>query len=326
MKLLVLGCGSIGKRHINNFSELAEIAAYDSNNDAVKNLKVNAFKTLDAAFEWQPDGVIIATPHDTHLTMAKRALQSGAHVLVEKPISNALAGVPQLIEMARVKTKKLHVVCNMRFHSAITVLKENLVRIGKPLFARVSYGNYLPNMRPNVDYRTLYAANRQQGGGVILDGIHEIDYLRWLFGPVKSVTAEASKISDLDVDVEDYAALLLRHQNGVRTEIHLDYVQRCKQRNCKIVGEKGTLMWRSVGKKPEHCYVRLFSTKNNAWETLYENVDEPANKPYKSLAFQFTQSILQQESDLASGDDGLCALRIALAAFDSAKTGRRVVL
>ena len=78
----------------------------------------------------------------------------------------------------------MRVVCNMRFHPAVAALRHALPMIGKPLFAQAHYGNYLPDMRPGADYRTLYCASAAAGGGVILDAIHEIDYLIWLFGAV----------------------------------------------------------------------------------------------------------------------------------------------
>lgn len=326
MKLLVLGCGSIGKRHASNFAKLADVAVYDTNRDAMRTLPVQTFDTLDLALAWQPDGVIVSTPHDTHLAMATRALQSGAHVLVEKPISHSLEGVANLIHLASQQEKRLHVVCNMRFHSAVAVLKQHLTRVGQPLFARAYYGNYLPNMRPDADYQALYAAHRSQGGGVIRDAIHEFDYLRWFFGSVHFVTAEAGKLSNLSIDVEDYAAIQLQHKNGIRTEVHLDYLQHCKRRGCEIIGDQGTLIWESERKQPEFCRVRFFSKTKSSWETLYENSDEPINKPYRILAEYFTQSLLEDVDVLANGDDGLRALHIAFAALESVETGKRVSL
>src|SRR5436309_2376616 len=98
-------------------------------------------------------------------------------------------------------------------------------------------------MRPGAEYRSLYCSRAEAGGGVILDAIHEIDYLAWLFGPVERVSAEAGRIGDLDIDVEDYASLALMHRGGVRSEIHLDYLQRWKRRGCEVVGSEGTLIW-----------------------------------------------------------------------------------
>jgi len=324
MKLLVIGYGSIGRRHAKNFSQHVEVAVYDQNIGLLNQNEFQTFDSLEAALAWQPAVVVVSTPHHTHLEIATQALQSGADVLIEKPISHALDGVNQLIEQADIQQKKCHVVCNMRFHSAVATLKQNLFRIGQPLFVRAHYGDYLPTMRPHVDYRNLYAANREQGGGVILDAIHEIDYLQWIFGAVQSVNAEAAKLSDLDINVEDYAAICLHHQNGVRSEIHLDYLQRCRQRGCEIVGDQGTLIWRSINKMPEQCRVDFYSTEDKQWQTLYYCEDEPPNQPYEYLVEHYLNALSHDNNDLATAEDGLNALKTALAALSSAKSGRRV--
>src|SRR5262249_45644805 len=146
------------------------------------------------------EAVVIATPHTTHLSIAKNALAAGADVLIEKPLAANLEGIGALLAEAERGGRRIRVVCNMRFHSAVAALRRALPRIGKPLFARAQYGNYLPDMRPGADYRTLYCARVETGGGVILDAIHEIDYLAWLFGPVEQVGATAGRIGSLDID------------------------------------------------------------------------------------------------------------------------------
>ncbi len=325
MKLLVIGCGSIGKRHAENASNYAELGLYDQrysmSQQFAKKINAQVFDNLIAAFEWQPDGVVVSTPHNSHVAIAKQAIAAGAHVLVEKPISNTLENVDSLIQYANERTKKLYVVCNMRFHSAILLLRENLPKIGRPLFARAYYGNYLPNMRPTGDYRLVYAAQRATGGGVILDAIHEVDYLRWFFGDVEAVLSEAAKLSNLDIDVEDYATIVLRHKNGMRSEIHLDYLQQCKRRGCEIIGEQGTLLWQSEGKNPEKCEVRMFAKQSNSWQTLYYSENEDLNKPYNKLMNHFVDALSEKETELARGEDGLATLRITLAALDSAAKG-----
>ncbi|OGO95750.1 MAG: hypothetical protein A3F41_06115 [Coxiella sp. RIFCSPHIGHO2_12_FULL_44_14] len=328
MKLLVVGCGSIGKRHAENAARYAEVGIYDQNRSAVldiaEKIRSPVFPTWEAALAWRPDGVIISTPHHTHVTFAQEAVMSGAHVLVEKPISHTLASVPSLIQCARQQDRKLFVVCNLRFHRAITVLREHLLCIGKPLFARAHYGHYLPYMRPQSDYRSLYAAQRAMGGGVILDAIHEVDYLRWFFGEVEAVFAEAGRLSTLDVDVEDYASLVLRHSNGVRSEIHLDYLQQCKRRGCEIIGEEGTLHWQSTGKQPEICTVTLFLKSQPEWKTLYHSLNEDANQSYDQLMYHFVHALAGQATELASAEDGLATLAVSLAAVASAEQGKSV--
>ena len=325
MKLLVIGAGSIGQRHACNAAPLAEVAVYDRDNDlAQKTAQIagaTALASEQDAWNWGADGIIIATPHKTHIPVAMSALETGAQVLVEKPISDSLKGVSDLIQAYHAKQRKLFIVTNMRFHPAIAAMHDALKKIGRVLYARAQYGNYLPAMRPQVDYRTLYAGKRSEGGGVILDAIHEVDYLRWFFGPVSSVTASAGKLSDMDIDVEDYAALNLEHVSGSRTEIHLDYLQQCKQRGCEIIGTDGTILWRSEGKAPEHCQVRLFEKSSGTWSTLFESDDLDNGLSYITLMEEFAKSIRGEVTALAPAEDGQAALEIALSALASAQSG-----
>ncbi len=319
MKILVIGCGSIGRRHAINAAQLCDTAVYDADcdraNSVATELGIQLFDTLDAALDWGADGVVVATPHDSHVLLARQALETGAHILVEKPISHDLQGVNTLIEEAERRGRKLHVVCNMRFHPGVTALHEHLDKIGTPLYARAYFGHYLPNMRPNVDYRTLYAANPDQGGGVILDAVHEIDYLSWFFGPVEDVVAEVAKLSTLEIESEDFATLCLTHASGVRTTLQLDYLQRFKQRGCEIIGSEGTLIWRSEGKSPEYCTVSLYRSNNDPIELLYSANQVNGVKPFQELMQAFLASMQGTPTCLASGSDGNGVLKAALAAL-----------
>src|SRR5215813_3907127 len=88
--------------------------------------------------------------------------------------------------------------------------------IGKVIASRVKVGQYLPDWHPWGNYRQSYSAQGELGGGANLDAIHEIDYVRWLLGEV------AGKLSQLQIDTEDVAEILLRFENGAVGEIHLD--------------------------------------------------------------------------------------------------------
>lgn len=321
MKILVIGAGSIGKRHAKCASDISgDVMVFDHDEMRAKETGLKTFHSLDEALAWKPDGVVVATPHKTHLDIARRALDSGARVLVEKPLSHSMEGVDEFVALAK---GRAFVVCNMRFHPAIKALRENIEKVGDVHYARAQYGNYLPNMRPDADYKKLYCAHKDQGGGVILDAIHEIDYLSWLFGPVSSVAAEAARRGNLEVDVEDYASLILRHENGVHSEIHLDYLQQCKRRGCEIAGSKGTLVWLSEGKKPEHCSVRLY---RDNWKTVFESTDLDASSMYYDTMTAFIDELGTSGSrpDLLNVQDAAVALRVALSARKSAETGRRI--
>ncbi|HEY8190544.1 MAG TPA: Gfo/Idh/MocA family oxidoreductase [Micavibrio sp.] len=324
MKILVVGAGSIGKRHATNAAALGhETGIFDLNPQAAQVSNITTFSSLSNALDWKPDGAVIATPHKTHIDMARQVTTAGIPVLIEKPISHTLDGVDEFLSSSQ---KPVYVVCNMRFHPAIKALHENISAIGKIHYARAQYGNYLPNMRPDADYKKLYCAHKNEGGGVILDAIHEIDYLSWLLGAAQSVSTEADKRSDLEIDVEDYAALSLRHETGIRTEIHLDYLQQCKRRGCEIAGSEGTLIWESTGKTPEDCSVRLYS--NGKWREVYKEPALDASFMYKDMMNAFIEEIVKPGShpELLRGTEAIIALRVAMAAHESALTGKRINL
>ena len=328
MRVLVVGAGSIGQRHARNLSSLVEVGVVDT--DAARAEKVGAdsgtivFADFAAAFAWKPHGAIVATPNDLHMTHAAAALDAGAHVLVEKPISHRIEGVAQLLRKADALDRRVFVGCNMRYHPGPATLRASLGRIGRPLFARARFGNYLPAMRPGIDYRTLYCAKRETGGGVILDSIHEIDYVAWLLGPIREVACDAGKISELEIEAEDYAALATRHLGGARAEIQLDYLQRFKRRGCEIVGTAGTLDWTSEGKMPERCTVRLFDASKGAWEALHESDAVDPNAMYAAMLREFV-AVLGGSApvDLLDGTGGLAALEVAHAALRASDEGRR---
>ena len=328
MKILVVGCGSIGRRHVSNAASLAETGVFDLDGDAAracaKENGAETFPSLEAALDWKPGGVVVATPHSSHLRVAKAAVEAGADVLIEKPISDDLAGVAEFLDFAEARNRRVFVVCNMRFHPAVELMKAGLPGIGRRLFARAQYGNYLPDMRKEADYRTLYCSRRETGGGVILDSIHEIDYLSWFFGDVESVCATAATIGGLDIDVEDYAAVNLTHESGVRTEIHLDYLQRHKRRGCEIVGTEGTLVWISEGKNPERCRVRIFPASTGKWETLLSSDGIDETMPYEKLMQSFLDAMEGRSNVLLDGRAAARELGVALAARASAETGKSV--
>jgi predicted dehydrogenase len=321
MRILIVGCGSIGQRHARNFSKIANVSVCDSDQakaEAIgQELSCPVFSDFSKALAEKPDGVVIALPTHLHYETAKQVLASGARVLVEKPICIDLLQAKELAEMGG---DRLSVVSNMRFHEAILAVKEGVKSIGKPLFARAHFGNYLPSMRPNVDYSKLYVAKRETGGGALMDCIHEIDYLAHIFGPIEQVSADLSKLGDLKIEAEDYASLQLRHASGFRSELHLDYLQQVKQRGCEVIGTDGTVIWRSVGKAPEHCKVEVFTKDSGQWTSLLDTLALDINACYVALADDFCGVIKGQKvSNIASAAEGYAALACVQAAYQSAE-------
>ncbi len=246
---LVIGCGSIGERHIKNLLSLGQtVYCYDREIGQMESMVTKyGVSVLDfKAKHIQVDAFVICTPPTFHLPFAREALEHGAHIFIEKPISHRLEGVDEVIAEAKRQGKVLQVGYQLRFHPGLKLVKKLLDegRIGKLLSIRAEFGQYLPDWHPTEDYRNLYTAHRSAGGGILLDASHELDYVMWLVGSkVTEVHCIAGKLSSLDVDVEDTAEILLRFGNNVISNIHIDFVQRGYTRWCKLIGEEGTLFW-----------------------------------------------------------------------------------
>lgn len=317
MRLLIVGTGSIGRRHAANAVDRAEVLLHDRDPDRARDVAAatgaTACDTLEAALAARPLAAIVATPHGDHAATAARLLAAGCHCLVEKPLTDRLAAAHDLVERAAAADRRLYVACNMRFHAGPATLKTNLAAIGRPLFARAHFGNWLPAMRPGVDPRDLYCARRADGGGVVLDGIHELDYLTWLLGPVTAARGDTARLGTVTVDAEDYAAIALDH-GGVRSQIHLDYLRAGKRRGCEIVGSEGVLAWESEGKRPEHCRVRLFRRDGEGWDTLVEESDLDPDTAYRAMLECFLAAAAGgPDTDLLDGATAAAELATALA-------------
>jgi predicted dehydrogenase len=211
----------------------------------------------------------------------------------------------------------------MRFHPGLAVVKRLLAEhaVGQIIAARVEVGHYLPDWHPWEDYRQTYSARADLGGGVILDAIHEIDYVRWLLGEVTGVFCLAGKLSHLEIDTEDNAALLLRFENGAIGEIHLDYVQRTYSRTCRIIGEEGTIHWDYVAGQ-----VRWYCARRRNWESFDNPPNWETNDMYLEEMRHFFGCLARcaaPEQDLA---EATRVLTVALAAKASASKPRWIEL
>ena len=322
MNLLVVGCGSIGERHIRNLIDNSShnIIAFDTSTERLDVIKerfnVETCNNIERCFDCDIDAVIVCTPPNTHIQVAEQAIAHDAHVFIEKPISNRLDDLDELIKKATNNKKIISVGYCFRFSEGLKMVKSLIDsgKLGRILSTKVEFGQYLPDWRPWQNYKQSYTAKKDLGGGIILDGSHEIDYLYWLVGDVREVFCFADKISDLEVETEDTAEILLRFSNGAIGEIHLDFTQRAYSRNCKIIGEKGTLIWDFGEQK-----VRLYTADSKEWENY--DVDADANLMYIEEMEHFLQCIDGLSIPFIDAIQGKRVLEIALAAKESSEKG-----
>jgi predicted dehydrogenase len=254
-RALVAGCGSIGQRHLRNLRTLGieHLSAYDPDPgrvaSVVAELEVRGFPNfVQALEEFQPSIVFLCSPPCFHVEQALEAIRFGADIFIEKPLSDSMCQVNDLIDAAEAGGRVAQVGYNLRFHPGIRRLKQIVDDgiIGPILWARAEVGHYLPNWRPWQDYRQSYTARRDLGGGVIFDLSHEIDYITWMLGHPVQLLCIASHASNLTIDVEDSASILLRFPSGAHADLHMDCIQRKLTRVCKLVGESGTVHWDAV--------------------------------------------------------------------------------
>jgi predicted dehydrogenase len=322
MRILIIGCGSIGSRHARNLQRLgvAELLLFDPDGRRARTLaaQVGARAVTDIAdgYSYRPGAVLVCTPTSGHLALARQAAEFGCHVFIEKPLGDSYAGVEDLCAVIRERSLVSLVACNMRFHPGLKQVKRMIVEgvVGRVVGLRAEFGQYLPDWHPEEDYRKSYSARRDLGGGVILDAIHEIDFARWLLGEVDTVACLAGKLSNLEIETEDTAAILFHFVRGALGEIHLDYVQRLYSLTCQIIGEEGTIRW-DYSRGEVYCY--LASGRESK---LFSNPPEwQPNDMYVEEMRHFWACVEGAERSTQDVFEGAQALKLALAARESAE-------
>ncbi|MBU2510506.1 Gfo/Idh/MocA family oxidoreductase [bacterium] len=236
MKALVVGYGSIGKRHVEVLEELSifeEVVVVTR--QCLSNRKT--FKQLETVSQIEEyDYIVIAS--ETHLHYCQLVYLNdqirGKTILVEKPIFETFETIGAL-------NNQTFVGYNLRFHPIITAINYKLEN-KKVLVAHAIFGQYLPTFRPGTDYSTSYSADPLKGGGVTLDISHEIDYMQWMFGGVLQMEAISGKISELKILSEDIAMMIGKTEKGVLLNISLDYLSKIPIRQLLIHTEDASYL------------------------------------------------------------------------------------
>ena len=300
MNGLVVGLGSIGRRHLKNLrqilpqAELTVLRSSDrSSHEAPPEEASRVVYSFDDALLHEPRFAVIASPAPFHVEIALRLAERGVHLCIEKPISDRLDRIQDLIGLCRQRGLVLMVAYNLRFAAPLRTLREALMsgRIGTLLGLRIEAGQYLPDWRPNADYRQSVSARRDLGGGALLELSHEIDYARWLAGDIVRVSADVRKLSNLEIDVEDCAELTVNFASGVLGSIHVDMLQRTPTRTCKLIGSEGTLTWDAIVNQ-----VRLFSAETRDWEDLHSAQSIDRNAMYVDELAHFLDCLQDRKS------------------------------
>lgn len=344
MKILMIGLGAIGQRHLRNLRALlgddAQFFAWRTqrsvptlaadmsvreNTDLEIEYSIRTFQNLDDALRERPDFAVIANPTSLHIPTALRCARANCDLFLEKPLSNSLDGLEELQNEIEKRQLIATVGYPLRRHPACQLVKQLLrdQKIGVLLHARIAFGEYLPGWHPYEDYRKSYAARRELGGGVVLTQIHDLDLALWFFGAPHRVLALGGQWSELEIDVEDVISALFEFStetvngetaNGARIfPVHLqqDYLQKPPQRSFEILGNRGKIV---LDLRRSQVEVTLFESGESV---VHEFPDFERNDLFVDNMRNFLDCVRKRRASELDVREGARSLQMALATLRS---------
>lgn len=301
MKVLIVGLGSIAKKHISALQKInshVEILALRSQKSTreVTGVK-NVFSITDIPNDL--NFIIISNPTSEHYSTVLEILKLKKPIFLEKPSFTSLFQANEISKLVKENKNIIYTAFNLRFHPAIVWLKENIENY-RVIEVQAYCGSYLPNWRQGENYTDNYSAKSELGGGVHLDLIHEIDFLVWIFGvPVKS-NLFLNKVSDLNINSIDSASYIFQYESKVII-VRLNYFRIDSKRTIEIVTDITTL------------YIDLLDNKivdsNN--KILFQS-DESVDETYFHQMSYFVKAMENQYSIMNDIDESTKILKYAL--------------
>jgi predicted dehydrogenase len=319
MRFLIVGFGSIGRRHFRNLLTLGQkdIIFLRSQKSTLNTKELDGYVVeydIEKALAHKPDAVILANPTALHLDVAIPAAKAGCHLFFEKPIAESLVKIPDLRKALDDGGGIAVIGFQFRFHPGIQKIKNLLIEnaVGGVISARAHWGEYLPDWHPWEDYRKSYSAKKNLGGGVILTLCHPLDYMNFLFDKVSTVFGFTRMVPSLEIEAEAVAEISLRYQSGTIASVHLDYVQRPPSHKIEIIGDQGTIRWDN-----SDGIVHFFQAESGIWLTFNLPEGFERNDLFLSEMRNFLSVIEGKEEPVCSLDDGIKVQEIVEAVYQS---------
>lgn len=326
-KTLIIGCGSIGERHLRCFQKTGrtEVVACDSNATLTARMRDTYGVAIES--DWssavrsgQFDSVSICTPAPLHVIMAKSALEAGLHVLVEKPLSHSLEGIGELLA-ARDRAQRQATVAYV-FHQ-IPALKAARAFLRSEPFGPIRQATMLAGqpfhlLRPA--YAQTYYRSRASGGGAIQDALtHSANWIESVLGPTESVLCDCAHLVLPDVEVEDTVHVAARHASGALTSYTLNQFQGPNETSLQFNAARGSVRIEFHRQRWGH-----FAIGASDW-TWEDTPIEHRDTLFISQADAFLDTIEGKPATVCSLDAAVDTLRFNLAAIASAERGQRVL-
>lgn len=311
--ILIIGSGSVGKRHAQNLSKLGcTISAMDPREDRLSDIadsvKLQGAYTDYATALEQADnlaGVVIASPPKFHVEQALLALDKQLPILLEKPVSPDLASTQKLYQAVQNSTTPLLLGYTWRWWPALNEAKQLIEKgaIGHLLNVRFTMSAHLADWHPWEAVEDFFMSSKELGGGALLDESHWLDLMLWFMGMPARLFARISKISQLNIDTDDNVDMLIEYDNAQKTKvsIHLDLYSRPHEKSIHFIGDEGTLKWTpneiAIAHQPE-----------GPWQTT--TFDHERNDMFVGVAKEFVGILEGRPVTTCDMTDGLQVMQM----------------
>jgi predicted dehydrogenase len=314
LSVLIVGCGSIGKRHTRVLRSLdvGDLRACDPVPEqrqalAAESPGVRMHDSYEAGLRDRPDTVLLCTPPAMHIPQARQAIQAGCHVLAEKPLSDSVEGIDELEALAAKCGKKVMVALCFRYHEGLLRAKNYLDsgRIGRLVSVRALMGEHLPDIRP--DYRSLYLA--AYNGAFEL--MHDLDLALWYANqPVKRLHCAYGTYSDIGIQAPDLVEFLLDFEDRCTAAVHLDFFQSPRRRQMELIGTKGVITVEFA--RWDHCTVSVYEAAGKAWDI--EELTTDRDDMFRAEDREFLEAVAENKPVSCTVAEGRKSLEAVLAA------------
>ena len=310
-EIAVIGFGSISNRHRMNLRTLfpdALIVGLSSTGreplESPSNLDIT-LPNVQALLDRKPYFVIVASPATMHFQHSAPLIEKGVPVLIEKPLTEKGETSEFLYHLVRNSNSLVAVAYCLRYRRALHRVKQVLNNkiIGDVLNVSVDAGQYLPDWRPNVDFKNTVSARKELGGGALLELSHELDYIQFLFGELKPISAIIKSSKHLGLDVDDIVDFVCETTDDTVIAFHLDFLKREAVRRCTVSGTNGEVEW--------NLLTDVVTLKKAAKiETIYEDSKYDANNMYLEMLRDFERSIQVGSNGGATVEESLKTIKL----------------
>ncbi len=321
---LLVGYGSIGRRHLNNLHNLgvtdwAVVHTGQGTLPLELPCPARIYSDLPRALEKEvPSFAVIANPNALHIPAALACCNAGCGLLIEKPISHSFEGVDELEAAATALGTKILVGFQFRFHPALMRIRDLLRSgtMGAPLHARVIWAEHLPSWHPWEDWRNSFAARAELGGGVHRTICHPFDYLRMIFGDPVTLFATLTSGGPLELSVPEAADVVLCFSEGLTAQVHLDFWGRPSMHQMDLICSEGSVHWDYITGS-----LRICNPDRNGCEVYAFPGVSKRNELFLSEARHFLGVLKEEEESRCRLEDGIAEVRICEAIERSAASG-----